>query len=334
MSLFRRLHFFEIFPIVNLVAIALIARTQAGVSILGMIVVITFALMPYAVIGMLVRVFIAAARKDRAYFAIIRDWRYHVETARLVFATSLMINTYGWIKLTVPLVHPRLFDQQLWNLDRRLFFGMSPNVFFLELFRGPAMLRAIDTSYAAIFGVSIILALAYFFSHPSRRVRVAFANGNAAMWITGAWLYMLIPSVGPAYRFPDLWFPYSASLQKTQLLQAVLMKNYLNVHRWSQGVAIQEPIRIAYGIAAFPSLHVGFQTYVFLWLRRLWTWGEVLFGFFVVAIFLGSIVTGWHYVIDGLAAILLAWTCYALTSRASRMKRWFALFLSLHARTR
>jgi PAP2 superfamily protein len=330
----RRLHFFELFPIVNLVAIALIARTQAGVSILGMIVVITFALMPYAVIGMLVRAFIAAARKDRAYFAIIRDWRYHVETLRLVFATSLMINTYGWIKLTVPLVHPRLYDQQLWNLDRALFFGMSPNVFFLELFRAPSMLRAIDISYAAIFGVSIILALGYFFSHPSRRVRVAFANGNAAMWITGAWLYMLIPSVGPAYRFPDLWFPYAASLQKTQLLQAVLMKNYLNVHRWSQGVAIQEPIRIAYGIAAFPSLHVGFQTYVFLWLRRLWTWGEVLFGFFVVAIFLGSVVTGWHYAIDGLAAILLAWTCYALTSRASRMKRWFALFLSVHARTR
>ncbi|PYQ29262.1 MAG: hypothetical protein DMF56_13410 [Acidobacteria bacterium] len=320
-----RLHFFEIFPIVNLVAIALVARTQAGVSMIGMIVVFTAALLPYAAFGVLVRAFIAAMRKDRAYFAIIRDWRYHVETVRLVFATGLMIVTYGWIKLTVPIVRPHLFDQQLWDLDRVLFFGFSPNVFFLELFSAPAMLRAIDISYAAIFGISLALALAYFFSHPSRRVRIAFANGNAAMWITGAWLYMLLPSVGPAYRFPDLWFPYAAALQKTQILQAVLMKNYLNVHRWSQGIQIQEPIRIVYGIAAFPSLHVAFQTYVFLWLRRLWTWGEVLFGFFVVAIFLGSLVTGWHYVIDGLAGILLAWACYAATWRASQMKRWFSL---------
>ena len=43
--------------------------------------------------------------------------------------------------------------------------------------------------------------------------------------------------------------------------------------------------------------------YVFLWLRRLWTWGQVMFGFFVLAILLGSMVTGWHYLIDGLAGI-------------------------------
>jgi len=40
---------------------------------------------------------------------------------------------------------------------------------------------------------------------------------------------------------------------------------------------------------------------------------NTLFGVFVVKIFLGSIITGWHYLIGGLAGIPLAWGCYALT---------------------
>ena len=74
------------------------------------------------------------------------------------------------------------------------------------------------------------------------------------------------------------------------------------------------------GIAAFPSLHVGFQTYVFLWMRRLWTSGEVLFGIFVVVIFLGSMITGWHYFIDGVAGAALALGCYVLFDRLERRR--------------
>jgi len=306
---------------VNLAAIALLARDTLTVSPLVMIIAFTAGLLPYALAGVFVRAIIAAIRKKHAYFHVIKRGAWVLETFRLVFFTGLMIYTYGWIKLAVPVLHPRLFDQQLWDLDQLLFFGVSPNVLVLDLFSVPAVLRAIDWSYANIFYVSIVLALGYFFSHPSRRVRVAFANGNAAVWLIGAWLYMLIPSLGPAFRFPDLYFAYEASLRRTQTLQALLMQNYVNVHRYAAGRPPSGPIRIVFGIAAFPSLHVAFQTYVFLWMRKLWTSGEVLFGLFVFAIFLGSIVTGWHYVIDGIAGILLAWACYAGVRCFSRYGR-------------
>jgi hypothetical protein len=325
----RRLHFFEIFTVVNLVTIALLARTTLGVSPLVMIIAFTAGLLPYALAGVFVRAAIAAIRRDHAYLYVIRQGAWVVETFRVVFFTGVMIVTYGWIKLVVPVIHPRLFDQELWDLDRVLFFGLSPNVLFLDLFSRRPLLRAIDWSYANIFYVSVLLALAYFFSHPSSRVRVAFANGNCAMWLIGAWLYMLVPSLGPAFRFPDLWFPHEAALKKTQMLQALLMRNYIDVRRAGAGFPPRGTIRIVFGIAAFPSLHVAFQLYVFLWMRRLWTSGEVLFGLFVAAIFIGSIVTGWHYVIDGLAGILLAWACYAAASRAARMPRWFAIKAAL-----
>ena len=330
----RRLHFFEIFPIVNLVAIALIARNTLTISPAAMLIAFTAGLLPYALAGVFVRVAIAAIRRDHAYFYIVRNRAWIGETLRLVVFTAVMIFTYGWIKLAVPLLHPRLFDQQLWDLDRALFFGLSPNIFFLDLFRAQAVLRVVDWTYANVFFVSIVVALGYFFSHPSSRVRVAFANGNAAMWLSGAWLYVLVPSLGPAFRFPDLWFPYEAVLHHTQMLQTLLMRNYQDVLRAIAGREPAETIRIVFGIAAFPSLHVAFQTYVFFWMRRLWTSGEVLFGLFAATILLGSIITGWHYLIDGLAGIVLAWACYAVTSRASRMKRWFQLFSSVDARAR
>lgn len=320
-----RPHFFEIFTIANLVAIALIARTSLTISVPAMLLAFVAGLLPYALAGVVVRIIVAAIRRDRAYLSIVRQWSWIRELLRIVVSTGVMIFTYGWIKLAVPLIHPALFDPQLWHLDRVLFFGLSPNIFFLDLFRGQAVLRVVDWTYANVFFVSITLALGYFFSHPSSRVRIAFANGNAGLWLTGAWLYVLVPSLGPVFRFPDIWFPYEAMLRNTQNLQTLLMRNYQNVLRVIAGREPTDTIRIVFGIAAFPSLHVAFQTYAFLWMRRLWKGGEVLFGLFVVIIFLGSIITGWHYLIDGLAGILLAWACYALTSRASRMKRWFAL---------
>jgi uncharacterized membrane protein YuzA (DUF378 family) len=311
----RRVHFFEIFTVVNLVAIALLARDTFSISPAATLISFFLGLLMQAAAGIAVRSLVALVRRDRAYFRVIRSGAWLADTLRLLVFSTLMIFTYGWIKLLTPILHPRLFDQELWDLDRVLFFGLSPSVFFLDLFSNRALLRAFDWSYANIFYCSTFIALAYFFSEPSRRLRVAFANGNTALWLIGAWLYMLVPSIGPAYRFPDIWMVHEQTLRNTQMLQAMLMRNYQNVIRLGAGQPATDVIRIIFGVAAFPSLHVAFQMYVFLWLRRLWTWGEVVFGFFVLAILLGSMVTGWHYLIDGLAGIALAWACYAIAWR-------------------
>jgi hypothetical protein len=226
----------------------------------------------------------------------------------------MFIAAYGWIKLAVPLLHPRLFDQELWDLDAKLFLGHSPNEFFLALFSAPAVLRAIDWSYANIFYASLLIASAFFASSTSRRLRVAFMNSNVLLWLAGAWLYVAVPSLGPAYRFPEVWLPLAGLLDRTQTLQRVLMSNYQSVLAFLHGAA-NRPVQILFGIAAFPSLHVGFQTLAFLWMRRMWRGGEVIFGVFVVAILIGSLVTGWHYLIDGIAGIALAWLCYCAAIR-------------------
>lgn len=318
--------FFEIFVGVNLAVVVFFGLRSLPIvgdpiQIVGGLLL---SMLVQTLLGVAVRSVVALVRRERGYFRILATRRWLADTVRLICGSALVIFVYGWIKLVVPLYHPTLFDQALWDLDQTLFFGISPTVFFLDLFGQPALLRMVDWSYANIFLASTLMAGAYFLSAPSRRIRIAFANGYAVLWITGAWLYLLVPSLGPAYRFPEIWMVHGEALRVTQMFQALLMRNYQNVIRAASGVPTGT-IRIVFGIGAFPSLHVGFQTYVFLWMRRLWTAGEVVFGVFVLMIFLGSMITGWHYLVDGLAGLVLGWGCFAIFSRRAHLRRWLEL---------
>jgi hypothetical protein len=310
----KRPYFFELFAVANLVAIAAIAYRSLPIvgSPLGHLLAFAGGIGAQAVVGILVRCVVARVRKDRTYFAVIRTRAWIADTLRLVVFGALVVLVYGWIKLVVPIYHPRLFDPELWELDRALFLGIAPTTFFLDLFGARWFLRLIDWSYANIFFASASIAFAWALSHPERRIRVAFANGNALLWITGGWLYLLIPSLGPALRFPEVWFAHADLLRLTYGLQAILMRNYQNVIRAAGGEAITEPIRIVFGIGAFPSLHVAFQMYVFLWTRRMWRAGQIIFAVFAFVIFLGSMITGWHYLIDSLAGLVMAYLSYRI----------------------
>lgn len=308
----KRVHFFEIVAVANLAMVALLFHASAGIagSPLRHLVTLSIGIGMQAAGGIAIRSLVALVRRDRGYFAAIRQPAWILETLRMVVFGAVVVIGYGWTKLVVPIYHPRDFDQTLWELDRLLCFGIAPTTFLLDLFNAGPFLRAIDWSYGYIFFASASVAYAFFLSSPDRRLRVAFANGNAVLWIGGSWLYFLIPSLGPAFRFPEVWFAHAESLKVTQSVQALLMRNYQNVLRAASGMPVTEPIRIVFGIAAFPSLHVAFQTYVFLWMRRVWVAGEVLFGIFAATIFIGSMITGWHYLVDGLAGFVMAYLCY------------------------
>ena len=305
-----RPYFFELFTLINFAIISFFTMQRGFDALSTMVQSVRAswaAIAGEVLLGIAIRTAVAARRGDwRDYVRRIGTAGWATDTLRLLFFTILMVHTYGWIKLTVPVFHPRLFDRELWNLDQHLLLGYSPTVFLLTIFR--PILRAFDWSYANIFFASIVIAFSYFLSAPERRLRVGFANGNSAMWIIGAWLYLALPSIGPAYHFPDIWFEYGSLLPVTQHFQQMLMRNYLSMMRLAAGG--NEPIVIIFGVAAFPSLHVAFQTYTFLWMRKLWRHGEIVFGIFLLVIFLGSMVTGWHYLIDGLAGIALAALCY------------------------
>jgi hypothetical protein len=325
-------YFWELFSLVNLALIIVLFYDRQVILDTFPATLLSFGslLAIETVVGVLIRCVIAAFRREfRAYWRIVSSPGWLIDTARMILVGCCMIHAYLWIKVVVPLLHARRFDQELWNLDRRIFFGMSPNILALDLFSNRQVLRFVDWSYVTIFGVSMVLGFVFFLSSPSRRIRMSFMSGMATMWLIGGWLYVLIPSVGPAYGFSDVWFAYTDALRVTQSVQGQLMRNYQNVMKLRTTVT-QVDIRL--GIAAFPSLHVGMQTFMLLWMRKLWTWGEIVFGIFLFIIFLGSLITGWHYLTDSIAGLLLAVICYSAVSRFNRINRWVELQQTLKGR--
>jgi len=326
---YRRPYFFEIFVAANVVFVyaIILLRGPDVIALTNINVLIALVtLIAQCALGVMIRAAVEAARgRGRRFFRVIRSKGWWTDSLRLVVAGALVIGVYGIVKLMIPLYHPVLYDKQLWDLEQRMFGGYAPVVVVLNLFSAPRVMSFFDSAYARIFFTSLFIGPAFFLSHPSRRIRLAFANGNAVLWIAGAWLYLLIPSLGPAYAFPELWIPIRELMPVTNAFHASLMQNYQNVLRL-RGGSEPQAINFMFGIAAFPSLHVGFQTFVFVWMRRVWLSGQVLFGLFTLVIFIGSMVTGWHYLIDGLAGIALAVACYVGAAKPARVGEWFRLW--------
>jgi hypothetical protein len=255
----------------------------------------------------------------RDYLRRIATPNWLVASAVLVLCAGLTVHAYAYLKLLVPLINPASFDEALWTIDRWLFFGLSPNVFLLTLFSEPALLRAIDWSYGKLYFPVMLAFPAFFLSLRSNRLRFAIGSGFAGLWLAGAWLYLLLPSLGPCYAFSKLWDASREMLPTSHLAQIYLMDNYTKVLRIPQGMTGMNAVL---GIAAFPSLHVAAQLYIALWVRRL----APSLGFplllTVAVLFVGSIVTGWHYMVDSVAGLAMAWGAYRLTALAWGIEGW------------
>lgn len=322
-NVLARPYFFEIFALANFLVLVFALRgiTSLPFWTLGTIAPsIACGFLVQTLLGIGIRLAIAARRGAvRELLNQYRSTGWIVDSVRLAIISGLWVHTYGWIKLMTPVLHPQLFDQQLWNFERMICFGYEPSFFLLTLFSAPAMLRVIDWTYANVFFASLNIVGIFIASSPDRRLRVTFMNSNTLLWLTGAWLYVAMPALGPAYRFPEVWLPLAPLLVRTQTFQHLLMSNYEALQASIRG-APARPIEILFGVAAFPSLHVAFQTLAFLWMRRLTKWGGVVFGAFAVFIFIGSIVTGWHYLVDGIAGAALAGLCYAAALRVPAIR--------------
>jgi hypothetical protein len=304
----RRVYFFEVLAVLNAIAAHLVVghpeRVLPLIPTEALFVFQAFGLQLAA--GIVGRLIYAAFRRNaRQYLSVLRSREWLTDTVRLIFFAAVIVHTYTLLKIAVPLLHPRLFDQELWNVDAVLLLGHSPNVLLLSMFSNRAFLRGIDATYSTLFELSLHFAFAFFLSAPERRLRVAFTNANSLLWAIGAWLYVAIPSLGPAYRFPDIWAPYAAVLPETIGLQHALMYNYRVVAGYARGT-----VNVLFGIAAFPSMHVAFETLLWLCMRRVWRPAGIIFGVVFLLIFFGSVITGWHYLIDSIAGVALAIPCY------------------------
>lgn len=312
----RKVYLFEILLVLQVVALhALLAykgvALRPGVALKHSFDVSMKVQLPLFLGGCLLRFVYSALRgRARVYLRRIFTWGWMFFSVRLLIAGALTTHVYCWLKGLLQLLRPELYDQLLWQIDRWIFFGFSPNVFSLYLFRHPLALRFVDLSYGTVFFYTLAGSIPFFYSLSSDRLRVAFATGYSVLWWGGAWLYFLVPSMGPCYAFAEVWKPFAADLPFHHGLQQVLLENHQLIPLLPQGKI--PPGFILATIAAFPSLHVASQTFIALWIGRLVPWLRLVFYLSAAVIFVGSVVTGWHYLIDSIAGLAIGWATFRL----------------------
>lgn len=226
-----------------------------------------------------------------------------------------LVGTYCWGKLLIPYFRPDvIYDEQLIAIDRFIHFGLDPRVTLrTALQSAPWLDTIVDVTYSQYPAVMLGIA-GWFLTAPDRGDRHRFLRGFVLLWLSGLALYWLVPSLGPAFVFTDLGAVLSDRYPLAFDTERLLRENYMNLESILSG-RVDLPLRIEYGIAAFPSLHVAIPVHGWLFAseRRHPLRIPLLIISFIFM--LGALLTGWHYMVDVWAGIALAALCWAVFRR-------------------
>ena len=217
-------------------------------------------------------------------------------TLAIVFAVAFVLKSF------IHLINPRVYDRQLFVLDRNLHFGYSPTLFLVALFNQPAFLKFMDVYYTIIDYVLFLFGTSAMYALLDSRRRMQFGAAFVLMWIVSTVLYLVIPSWGPAFSATGLVEPALRHMPRTVWLQSQLYRELSSLVR-----APTAP-RVAYfgGVAAFPSLHVAYVTLLAIAARHVARFGVAIAIVAVVLMQVGSVITGYHFMLDGYAGALIA----------------------------
>ncbi len=268
--------------------------------------------------ALLLRVFPARFRSTsmkKAAMSVLEKWW---EFPLILVAYVLLAQAYMWGKVFVPVINPRLWDLQLARLDRLLFAGINPNVLVMTILEGaPRWIPPIiDLFYGAF--VPMMLGVTAFFVTDRPAARKGFLTAMAILWSLGLWIYIALPTLGPAFvdqcfgKELTLLFPVAAEMQ------GILIRQYTQIPQILQGIEIQ--LSPTFGVAAMPSLHVGAQALFFFWLHKKRSAWRIVFFVIALLTWIASVATGWHWAIDGiiggLLALFAAWAGWRLIPSA------------------
>ena len=191
-------------------------------------------------------------------------------------------------------------DDLLLRWDRWLFFGHSPAVLLHNLLGedlAARLLTDLYESFSTLVTIALVAALAF---TPTVRSAYVFVVSAMWAWILGVGSYYLIPTLGPFHAAPEEFSGLRrTSIQRTQDAY-VLQRDHLLAHPQAHDAFAQ--------ISAFASLHCALTCLIFLMaryygLRRLsWAAGVFLAGTVIATVYLG-----WHFAVDDVAGIAIAW---------------------------
>jgi len=236
-----------------------------------------------------------------------------------VLLSALQISVLTWTKVMLPIAAPFWADSLLANADHLLFRADAWLVANKLLgWAAPLFDRAYITWAPLKFGTFLFLAFAPQSDKKSRAL-VAYFLMMAAVAIG----QYVLSSAGPVF-YGKLGLGSRFSQMPVEPWVATA-REYLWRDHLSAGGAIGG------GISAMPSLHVAAALWISLtWRLYDWRLGWIGFIYFSM-IAIGSVLLGWHYAVDGIAAVVITASAWAASSSLiSKDERQARFMLGAH----
>lgn len=291
---------------------------QYDVYVLGCIVLCCL-LLPYLAL-ILVAIHIMLTRKSRrplTWQTIIAPRR----VGRFIAGTLLMLvlllffeAMYTSVKTTFS-ARGFPYDKLVADVDAALHFGQAPS-YWLAFLRSDWLLRIVETNYDGIWFPLWLITLYWFCTSPrAEKLRVRFVLTFMMVWVLiGNVVASIALTAGPALygkvtgdteRFAPLQQFLDSTPNSTSATQHYLWL----LHRAGTG-------GLGAGISAFPSVHVAVTVCCALFIAEIDKRLGIVAWVYVAIIMLSSIYLGWHYAVDGYAAVILTTAFYWAVRRA------------------
>lgn len=231
----------------------------------------------------------------------------------VMFTTQRIFVSY---KPLIPDIVPFQWDHTFTVLDQVLFAGWHGWEVTHALFPGVTPIVFFETCYTIWF-FTMFAGVFWAAKMPlDSPLRLGFILSFVVSWVLGGTVIAtLFSSAGPVYverLFDDPVFrpltDHFTALNAQRELSFLKTIEYL----WQGQI---DPDTPALGISAFPSMHLCMATLVALFafqISRLIGW--IMWGFMVI-VFIASIHLGWHYAVDSLAGIVIAWAIWWVSVR-------------------
>ncbi|MBN2588683.1 MAG: phosphatase PAP2 family protein [Sedimentisphaerales bacterium] len=227
----------------------------------------------------------------------------------IAFSVPAFLSAFTSFKIILPMIHPFSWDLSLAKLDAFLHGGQQPWQLLQPVFGYPILTSILSVFYYLWFFVMYSVLFWQAFSLRDKQLRMQFFLTYLLSWIIiGTISAIIFSSAGPCY--------YGHFVKSGEDFFRPLM-DYLYTANESfpiKSIDIQELLWSAYngretglvkGISAMPSMHISMSFLFVLLGWRVSRIAGILFSLFALIIFIGSIHLGWHYAIDGYAAIIL-----------------------------
>jgi hypothetical protein len=240
--------------------------------------------------------------------------RFLGEFALAMIAVHVTLMMFVNLKQYVPTLNQRLWDSPLWWLDDALHLGVSPAPVLHELAASSGLLPLLDQSYLFYFPAQVIVPLLFLLSARLRPLRGRFFLAYCLIWMVGCAIYIALPALGPCYYRPSR-FPWMGLAPYAQHLQSVLIEDYV---RFRTDPSYYE-MKLYYGVAALPSLHVGVLSLFAIATSR-WKGLAAVLWVLTAVTFIGSMALAWHYAVDGYLGAVMAYACWWIAGRASPVR--------------